>query len=97
MSVFKSERMRAWLLATMVTVFAALEAHAAPPLYRIGEWSHAPPGAIARWHALVRGTEQLRDMGRQSPVIHCQHREPEWRARVARTLLVGDEPRDIVF
>ena len=46
-----------------------------------------------------RGAQRRRGLGRQPPVRQRQRRrrEPATRARVVRTLLVGDEPRDIVF
>ena len=46
-----------------------------------------------------RRAQQHRGLGGQPPVRQREHRRPRRRRppRVARTLLVGDEPRDIVF
>ena len=45
-----------------------------------------------------RGAHQQRGLGRQPPLRQRQHRRRQRHPpRVVRTLLVGDEPRDIVF
>ena len=46
-----------------------------------------------------RGAQQRRGLGRQPPLRQRQHRRRSTasESRVVRTLLVGDEPRDIVF
>ena len=52
--------------------------------------------ASNRWRV---GTEPRRSLGRQSPLGQYQHHDTHalQHSRVVRTLLVGDEPRDIVF